>query len=206
MYISEKFSNQVGNREALGFFLFIGPLQFILSVLIGEGMAESYNSSLHYVSSLGVGSTAVLFNTSVLLLGICLLVSTYFFYLEYSERITTVFLLLTALSAIGVGVFPEDTPPFHGIFTGFVFLFAAIFLISVIRVNRSFPLVSLSIMGSVILIASLLFLPYLGLEVEDPQRFLGFMKGTLERFIIYPTVAGFLILSGYLSRSTDVKT
>ncbi len=205
MFISEIFSNRIGNREALGFFLFIGPLQFILSVLIAEGMAESYDSGLHYVSSLGVGATANLFNTSVLILGICILLGTYFFHLEYPERIPTVFLLLTALSAVGVGVFPEDAPPFHGIFTGFVFLFAAIFLISIIKVNRSLPLISLSILGGVILIASLLFLPYLGLDVEDPTKFLGFMKGTLERFIIYPTLSGFLILSGYLSRSTDTK-
>jgi hypothetical protein len=43
--------------------------------------------------------------------------------------------------------------------------------------------------------------PYLGLDVQDPQEFLGFMKGTLERFIIYPTLVGFLILVGYLSRN-----
>ena len=186
----------------MGFFLLIGPLQFIICILIAEGIAVSYDSSLHYVSSLGTGSTANLFNTSVLVLGICILIATYFFYLEYPERLPTSFLLLTALSAMGVGIFPEDSPPFHGIFTGFVFLFAAIFLISIIKVNRSLPLISTAILGSLILIGSLLFLPYLGLDVHDPQEFLGFMKGTLERFIIYPTVAGFLVLSGYLSRNT----
>ncbi len=66
-------------------------------------------------------------------------------------------------------------------------------------------LVTLSVLGGAILIASFLFLPYLGLEVEDPQTFLGFMKGTLERFIIYPTLTGFLILSGYLSRKTEAN-
>ncbi|MHA1954868.1 MAG: hypothetical protein ACW96U_13080, partial [Candidatus Heimdallarchaeaceae archaeon] len=77
MIVSKINSHIVGSREALGFFLLVGPLQFILSVLIAEGMAESYDSSLHYVSSLGVGSTAFLFNNSVLILGICILVATY---------------------------------------------------------------------------------------------------------------------------------
>ena len=199
------FSNKFGNREALGFLLFFGPLQFIITVLIAEGIADSYNSSLYYVSSLGVGTTAFLFNTTVLILGLCVLLGAYFFYKEYAVRVPTLFLLLTAICAIGVGIFPEDSPPFHGIFTGFVFLFAAIFLVSSVKIEQSFTLVTLSILGGAILIASFLFLPYLGLEVEDPQTFLGFMKGTLERFIIYPTLTGFLILSGYLSRKTEAN-
>ena len=101
------FSNKLGNREALGFLLFFGPLQFIITVLIAEGITDSYNSSLYYVSSLGVGTTAFLFNTTVLILGLCVLLGTYFFYKEYAVRVPTLFLLLTAICAIGVGIFPE---------------------------------------------------------------------------------------------------
>lgn len=50
---------------------------------------------------------------------------------------------------------------------------------------------------------SLVFLPYLGLDVESTEQFMGFMKGTMERFVIYPTLAGVIFLGGYSSKKMD---
>jgi hypothetical membrane protein len=192
--------NKIQSRDLIGFLFYVGSLQFFLAVLIGEGMTSNYNSALHYVSSLGVGSTAFLFSFSVFILGLCLVISTYFLHKEYNQSLPTILLLLAGLSAIGVGIFPENVRPFHGIFTGLVFIFGALFLISSFKLNPTSFTYFISGLGVVILIFLFIFFPYLGLEVDSSTKFLGFFKGTLERFIIYSTLLSYLLLGGYLSR------
>lgn len=195
---------EINRREILGVLLIIGPFQFILAVLVAQGIAINYDASLHYVSTLGAGSTDWIFNTSVILLGFCLLLSTYLIQKEYNEKIISSLLLLTAICAIGVGIFPEGTRPLHGIFTGFVFTFSSIFLMFIFRIEKSLIPMLIAIFGLLILIFSLIFFPYLGLEVQDSTRFFGFLKGSMERFIIYANVFCFFVLGGYLS-TTDAK-
>jgi hypothetical membrane protein len=98
-----------------------------------------------------------------------------------------------------VGLFPEGSRPYHGIFTGFVFIFSALFLISSVQIERSPILVLLAIFGIIILIFSFIFLPYLGLDVESNATFFGFMKGSMERFIIYSNLCCYFVLGGYFS-------
>lgn len=194
--------NEVKQRDLIGGLIFVGILQFILAVLIGEGTTNhpNYSSAIHYVSTLGSGSTTLLFSFSVALMGLFLVVCTYFVHKEYGERIPSVLLLLSGVSAIGVGVFPENVRPFHGIFTGFVFLFAALFLISAFKFGHHLTNYLISITGCVILVLLFVLFPYLGLEVESQAQFLGFYKGTLERIVIYLTLTSFLLLGGFLSR------
>ncbi|MHA1969770.1 MAG: DUF998 domain-containing protein [Candidatus Hodarchaeales archaeon] len=191
---------KISNRNIIGLLLFFCSGQFFIIILIGEGTALNYNSAIHYVSSLGVGSTALLFNFSVFILGLGTLACTYFFQKEYGEIIPSIFLFLTGVCATGVGIFPENTRPFHGIFTGFVFLFGAIFLITTIKIEQSPIIISLSILGIVIFLLAIVFLPYLGLDIDSQEKFLGFMKGTLERFIIYLTLLSYIFLGGYLGK------
>jgi len=196
-------SQKVCMRGAIGLLLFVGPVQFIISILIAERIALNYSSTVHYVSTLGVGSTAFIFNLSVLILGLCIILCSYVLKREYQEFISTLLLLLTGICTTGVGLFPENSRPFHGIFTGFTFLFAALFLISVIKIERSPIPIFISIGGLIILISLVIFFPYLGLEVDSTEKFLGLMKGTLERFIIYSTVSCFLVFAGYFGRKSQ---
>jgi hypothetical membrane protein len=192
--------NKVQQRDLIGSLFYFGILQFVLAVLIGEGTAINYNSAIHYMSTLGTGSTAFLFSASVALLGLCMVFCSYFLQREYGKFVPTSLLLLTGICAIGVGVFPESVRPLHGIFTGFVFLFAALFLLSSFKLDQSPLFYLLSVLGGVLLFLLFLLFPYLGLEVESSVQFLGFFKGTLERFIIYLTLLSYLLLGGLLSR------
>jgi hypothetical membrane protein len=192
---------EITSREVLGFLLIFGPLQFMLAIVIGEGMLPNYHPGIHYVSTLGVGETALIFSGSVIVLGACMVISSYFAQKEYHKTLFSALMLISGICALGVGFFPENSRPLHGIFTGLTFLFAAFFLISSITVERKPILVLPSILGLLILIMSLVFLPYLGLDVESTELFMGFLKGTLERFVIYPTLAGVIFLGGYLSNN-----
>jgi hypothetical membrane protein len=57
--------------KVAGTLLFVGAVQFIVFGLItAEAGYEGYSTSGNYISDLGVGSTALIFNSSVFLLGI----------------------------------------------------------------------------------------------------------------------------------------
>ena len=193
---------ELTNKDLIGLLLLFGPLEFFLAIIIGAGITPGYHTGVYYVSSLGVGETALLFNISVMILGGCLVLASYFVQKEYEKTLFSVLIFLSGFCALGVGVFPENSRPLHGIFTAFVFLFGALFLMSSITVKRTPILYITTIIGSLMLIMSFVFLPYLGLDVESTAQFMGFMKGTLERFIIYPTLIGVILLAGYLSRET----
>ncbi|WP_455140403.1 DUF998 domain-containing protein [Candidatus Hodarchaeum mangrovi] len=196
-------SQKINLRGTIGLLLFVGSVQFILSILIAEGIALNYSSAVHYVSTLGVGNTALIFNSSVLILGLCVILCSYILQREYQESLSTLLLLLTGICTAGVGLFPENSRPFHGIFTAFTFVFAALFLISVIKIERSPIPIFISIGGLILLILLFIFFPYLGLEVDSTVKFLGLMKGTLERFIIYLTVSCFLVFGGYFGKKSQ---
>ena len=128
---------QITKKESMGFLLIIGVSQFIFSILIAEGLAENYDSQLHYVSTLGASTVSFVFNISVIILGLCLLLSSYLLHKNYQKRLSTSLMILTGICALGVGIFPENSRPFHGIFTGFVFIFAALLLISLFQLEKS---------------------------------------------------------------------
>ncbi len=65
MKISDKTAMKIS-----GLVLFAGAAQFFLLVLIAEALYPHYSVANNYISDLGVGSTAYIFNTSIVLLGI----------------------------------------------------------------------------------------------------------------------------------------
>ncbi len=67
MKISDKTAIKIS-----GLVLFAGAAQFFLLVLIAEALYPQYSVANNYISDLGVGSTAYIFNTSIVLLGIAI--------------------------------------------------------------------------------------------------------------------------------------
>lgn len=105
-----------------GILMFIGAVQWFLVILLAEGLHPGYNSAIHYASSLGVGKTAIFYNTSVILLGLTTIVGTYLMQGSHSSRAFTLLLVITGLATIGVGIFPENVRPLHGIVTPIAFI------------------------------------------------------------------------------------
>lgn len=60
-----------------GTLLFVGSVQWFLVIVIAEGLHHGYNSGVHYVSSLGVGVTALFYNLSLVLLGVTIVAGAY---------------------------------------------------------------------------------------------------------------------------------
>lgn len=174
------------NRKLGGTLLFVGSIQWLLVIMVSEGLHPGYNSSVHYVSSLGVGSTALMYNTSLVLLGLAVSAGAYLTYRASRSRLFFILLAITGLATIGVGLFPENVQPIHGIVTPIALLFGAVSAILSYRLQEP-PLSHISIiLGALSLGAGILFNPYLGLPRESLTTYLGLGKGTMERMIIHP--------------------
>ena len=174
------------NKSTLGnTLLFIGSVQWFFGLLLAESWFPGYSSTIDYVSDLGIGPTAIIYNASVFLMGLCLVGGSYFLYDEFRFRPFTLFLILTGVGAMGVGLFPANMQPLHSIFTLIAILFGSFSAITSFRIQKP-PLSYVSVfLGLVSLGAVVLFMPYLGLATGSTETFLGIAKGSMERWAIY---------------------
>jgi len=189
------FAIKIISKGNAGLVLFVGSVQWLMMMIILESFQPDYNSSLHYVSSLGVGTTSIIYNISIFLFGLSVVISSSILYKTLGGKIFPLTLLITGLLVMGVGLFPENVRPIHGYVTAFAFLFAVFAPILSFKALKP-PLSYISIIiGLISLTLLIVFLPYLGLPAESTIQILGFAKGTLERMIIYPLMFWMLSLS-----------
>ena len=192
------------NKGHIGIILFVGSVQWLMMMIILESFQPNYNSSLHYVSSLGVGTTAISYNISIILFGLSVVITSAVLYYSLNTKIFPLLLFITGLLVIGVGLFPENSRPIHGYVTAFTFIFATVsIIISYKALNPPFSYISI-VIGLLILALLILFFPYVGLPAESTKTFLGLKKGTIERILIYPLLLWMISLS--ITLITDAKS
>src|SRR4030043_1766877 len=191
--------------KVAGVLFFIAVTQFILGLTIAEALYPGYSLADNYISDLGIGPSAVVFNSSVFLLGLLLLIGTYF--LRHSSNFKTVntLLFLMAIGAMGVGIFTKDFTVSHGAVSSMAFLFAGLSAIASFKVVQK-PLSLISIvLGAMALGALALF--SCGLITSgsltsniayDSIFFLGLGPGGMERIIVYPPLMWLAGFGGYL--------
>ncbi|UCG37428.1 MAG: DUF998 domain-containing protein [Candidatus Bathyarchaeota archaeon] len=167
------------NVRIAGSLLFVGSVQCVLGIIISEALYPGYSTSIQTISSLGVGPSALIFNSSLLLIGALGLAGTYFVHRAFKFNIFTFLLGLTHIGAMGVGLFTEATSTFtiHSIFSVITYLFGGISAIMSHKLEKQ-PLSGLSIMLGVF---SLLALVLVGAET-----YLGLGLGGMERMVAYP--------------------
>jgi hypothetical membrane protein len=188
------------NRKVAGVLFFVGSVQCLLGMVIAESLYPGYSVSENYISDLGVGTTSLIFNSSVFLLGVTTIAGAYFLQRVSDSKLFSVLLTLTGLGAMGVGLFPETAGAIHGIASLITFLFGGLSAIMSYKLQKS-PLSYFSILlGALSLMALVLF---------GSSTYLGLGKGGMERMIAYPALlwaVGFgSHLIGY-SRDTATAT
>ena len=171
--------------KVAGALIFIAASQFVLGLIVAEALYSGYSVSENYISDLGVGPSSMIFNSSVFLLGLLLIIGTYFLQRVFHFKALTVLLFLTATGAMGVGVFTENSGKIHSIVSLIAFLFgglSAIFSFKLVR--KPFSAVAF-VLGLISLGALLLY---------GSHSYLGLGPGGMERMIVYPLLmwgAGF---------------
>ncbi|MFX1355896.1 MAG: DUF998 domain-containing protein [Promethearchaeota archaeon] len=181
-----------------GIIIFVGSVQWLMMLILLESFQPGYNSSLNYVSSLGVGTTSIIYNISIILFGSSLVFSSVILYKSQNSKLFNILLLITGAFVISVGLFPENIRPIHGYVTAFTFIFAVATAILSYKVSKPpFSYISVAL-GSITLVLMVLFFPYLGLPTESTILFLGLAKGTIERILIYLLMFWMIGFSIYL--------
>lgn len=171
--------------KVAGTLFFIAASQFVLGLIVAEALYSGYSVSGNYISDLGVGPSSMIFNSSVFLMGLLLIVGTYFLQHAFNFKALTVLLVMTAIGAMGVGVFTENSGTIHRIVSLIAFLFGGLSATSSLRLlKKPFSLIAV-VLGLMSLGALVLF---------GSNNYLGLGAGGMERMVLYPLLmwgAGF---------------
>jgi hypothetical membrane protein len=207
------------NASKAGVALFVGAVQFGISMVIAEiyysgygplGVQASGNSTGYaysvynnYISDLGAlcrsSCTAVpsayLFDTSIVILGLLILVSAYFLQRAYRWKPAAIIIAIGGIGAIGVGLFPETTGIWHHVFSLITFLFTGLAALVTARFQRK-PMFYFSIILGVVTLAALFL--YIGSE------YAGLGPGGMERMIVYPVLLWSIGFGGHLMATDEM--
>jgi hypothetical membrane protein len=189
------------NGKTAGILFFIASAQLVLGLIVAEALHPGYSVSGNYISDLGVGPSSAIFNSSIFLLGLLIIIGAYFLPRDINFRALTVLLALMAIGAMSAGVFTKNFAVVHGAVSSMAFVFGGLSAIVSFRVSKM-PLSAMSvILGLMSLGALALFAGGLlandalaSIEAQDSVFFLGIGPGGMERMIVYPALiwlAGF---------------
>jgi len=170
-------------NKIAGYLVLIGASQFLLLMIVSEALYPGYSVKYNYISDLGVGKTGIIFNTSIMIMGIMVMVASI---LLDARKYYTPLLFLVGLGAFLVGAFPETTGLPHLLASLITFLFGGISAIAVsIRRNYFW-----AVLGSVTLFALVLY-------IAKDYGPLG--TGGMERIIVYPEIIWGISFGTYLT-------
>ncbi|MGD6852422.1 MAG: DUF998 domain-containing protein [Candidatus Bathyarchaeia archaeon] len=191
-------------EKTSGTLFIIAFAQFLICIIIAEATYEGYSIHANYVSDLGIGSSSIVFNSSVFFLGLLIFLGAYF--LKNSpNRTLRIPLFLMAFSAMGVGIFTKDFTLAHAAVSSAAFFFGGLSAIASVFVLKK-PLSWISvILGLMTLGALALF--SIGIVMSgsmtstvayDSPFYLGLGPGGMERMIIYPAIVWLALFGSQL--------
>lgn len=184
-----------------------GALYFLAGsiVLMGIITAEAYYPSgystfKNEISDLGATRqpnsisyepSSSIFNTVMFLSGLMILIATYNVHKYFKKWGFTIPLILFGLGLVGVGVFPGNIRPYHGMSAMLAFLSGGVAAIMAFKITIS-PLKYIGILfGSIALITW-------GIAVFSPSLLLPSIgMGGTERWVAYPLMLWLTGLGGY---------
>jgi len=179
----------VTKGSVAGVLLFVAISQFMFFLRVSEAVYPGYSVSGNYISDLGVGVAAPIFNPSVVFLGVCIVLAAYLGSEVFGSSVFRVLVGLAGFGAAGVGIFPENVPVLHTVMSFITFFFAGVAAIYGIRVFDR-PVGVLSLASGVVSLAAL--------TLFATGNYLGLGHGGMERLIVYPVLSWGLLLSGLL--------
>ena len=185
------------NKKIAGLLLITGGIQCILAITLAESLYPGYSISENWISDLGIGPSALIFNSSIFLLGVLGVAATYFIQRAFNSRVLPILYGIASVGAMGVGLFTEDALVLHTIFSLITFIFGGLSAIISYKMQKP-PLSFLSVvLGAFALLA--IVLTFSG-------TYLGLGKGGMERMIAYPVLLWAVGFGGYLiGSSSDIS-
>ncbi len=128
----------VPSNKIAGLLLVISSIEIVFLVLLAQHLYPNYSLNKNYISDLGVGSTAVIFNSAIEIFGLIIIAASYFLWKTGKHRYMAFAFLITGIGAIGVGALPETTGVYHIISALITFGTAAIMMLGSSKIFRSY--------------------------------------------------------------------
>ena len=204
-----KNSNKL-NLTRAGLLFFLAGSIILMGIITAETFYPekyTYTTSDSMISDLGATEppnsiitqpSATIFNFSMMIVGILILLGTYFLFMALNDKIAAILIGLLGLGALGVGIFPGNVNPQHPLFALTTFISGGLSAIYSYRlINSPFKYLSLvfGITGLFFLFTASIFIPIMG-------------GGGVERWVAYPIVlwlSGFgAYLMGLSSKEKDI--
>jgi hypothetical membrane protein len=187
---------QFDSRRLAGLCFLTLAAQFMTVIMLGAAMVPGYDFRGGAISDLGVvPETALMFNASLVVVGVFNLFGGYFFYRTHGARWLLAVFGIAGLGAIGAGVFPLDTGGLHGLSALLAFVFFNLQAIaSATRLSGGMRVLAVLAgavgLGFVVLMA-------VG-DAGTAAAFGPIGHGGTERMIVYPVMLWLVALGGYL--------
>lgn len=91
------------NSKIAGTLLLVGGAQFVIALIIAEAIYPGYSVARNYISDLGVwgSNSALVFNSSIMIFGLSVLVSSYFINTQFKNRTIAVLFALAGTGSLG---------------------------------------------------------------------------------------------------------
>jgi hypothetical membrane protein len=189
-----------------GCLFFLAVTQFVMCIFIAEALYSGYSLYGNYISDLGVGPSSKIFNSSVFVLGLVVLVGLYFLRNISGLKGIRILLFLMAIATMGVGILTKDFPVAHGAVSSAAFFFSGLAaIISAKVLQKPFSWISAAL-GALILVALGLFSVGMitsgsltSTTAYDSVFYLGLGAGGMERMVVYPALMWLAGFSGWLA-------
>ena len=199
---TETLRNTVSDdRHLTGVILIAIAAQFMTVIMLAAAMAPEYDFGAAAISDLGVISeTALLFNTSLAVVGLLNLVGGFVYYRIHGKRWLLGIFTLAGVGALGAAAFPLDAGDLHSLFALLAFVFFNLEAIGS-GTNLSGPMRALSVLAGAI---GLVFIVLMILgDSGNAAAFGPINHGGTERMMVYPVMIWMIAFGGYLLGSPD---
>ncbi len=174
-----------------------GSVQLLLAIILAEQIYPDYKIS-QSISSLGVGPSAPIFNTSLFLEGLLAISASYFLHIVYHNYLVTGLFILGGAGAVGLAIFPQNVPTIHLAISIAEFFGAGLTPFATLRFQKP-PLTYISVMlGAFSFAAAIL------LAIPEGPNSLGLAFGTVERFVAYPAILWAVCFGSYLMTKNPI--
>ena len=183
--------------------LFLAGFMIFMGIITCEILYKAeFNTRDNYISELAAAispdiviqqPSAKIFNLTMIITGLMIIIATYFVHVIFKIFLSSIPLLLLGMGISGVGFFPGNIVPWHGIFALVIFIsggIAAITSFKIVRPPLRYIFILFGILALFFLFFQKIFVPFLGV-------------GGTERWLFYPIVFWITGMGAYLMGIKD---
>ena len=180
-----------------GFIIFMGIISGEIFYTLPFNTRNSYISELAAAlpPNLTPHLSSVIFNLTMILSGTMIIIAGFLLQISSGKLLVCIPIILFGTGFLGVGIFPGNIAPWHGVFALFVFLaggMAAITSYKLVISPLKYVFMSFGIIALAFLFLQKLFIPILGV-------------GGTERWLLYPEVFWLLAFGAYLIGTSTIS-